>query len=46
MIFGAGKASDIKLAEQAKAMPKGSLRLADMGFFCLERLRKEDEQCV
>jgi hypothetical protein len=46
MIFGAGKASDIKLAEQAKALPKGSLRLADMGFFCLERLRKEDEQGV
>jgi hypothetical protein len=33
MIFGAGKASDIKLAEQAKALPKGSLRLAAMGFF-------------
>jgi hypothetical protein len=29
MIFGAGKASDIKLAEQAKALPKGALRLAD-----------------
>src|SRR5215469_4037435 len=46
MIFGAGKKPDIKLANQAKALPKGSLHLADMGFFCLERLRQEDEQGI
>ena len=46
MIFGAGKTSDFKLANQAKALPKGALRLADMGFFCLERLRQEDEQGI
>jgi hypothetical protein len=46
MIFGAGKTSDFKLAAQAKALPKGALRLADMGFFCLERLRQENEQGI
>ena len=46
MIFGAGKTSDTKLASQAKALPQGSLHLADMGFFCLERLRQEDEQGI
>ena len=39
-------ASDFKLANQAKALPKGALRLADRGFFCLERLRQEDEQGI
>jgi hypothetical protein len=46
MIFGAGKTSDFKLAEQAKVLQEGSLRLADMGFFCLERLRQENEQGI
>jgi len=46
MIFGAGKTPDVKLAQQAGQLPKGSLHLADMGFFQLERLRREDEQGV
>jgi hypothetical protein len=46
MIFGVGKTSDIKLANQARALPKGSLHLADMGFFDLERLRQEDAQGI
>jgi len=46
MIFGAGKTADLKLAGQAKSLPKGALRLADMGFFDLERLRHENEQGV
>jgi hypothetical protein len=46
MIFGAGKTSDFKLANQAQPLPKGALHLADMGFFDLERLRQEDAQGV
>jgi hypothetical protein len=42
LIFGAGKTSDIKLANQARALPKGALRLADMGFFDVDRFRQED----
>jgi hypothetical protein len=46
MIFGAGKTADIKLAQQARRLPKGALHLADMGFFHWERLRQENEQGV
>jgi hypothetical protein len=46
MIFGAGKTADVTLVGQAGPLPKGALRLADMGFFDLERLRREDEQGV
>jgi hypothetical protein len=46
LLFGAGKTSDIKLANQAKALPKGSLHLADMGFFSTERLRQETAEGV
>jgi len=41
MIFGSGKTPDIKLANRAKRLPRGSLSLKDMGFFDLERLRQE-----
>jgi hypothetical protein len=41
MIFGAGKTSDFKLVAQTKSLPRGALRLSDMGFFDLERLRLE-----
>jgi len=41
MIFDSGKTSDFKLVARAKSLPKGSLRLSDMGFFDLERLRLE-----
>jgi hypothetical protein len=46
MLFGAGKTSDIKLANQARALPKGALHLADMGFFDVKRLRLEDVQGI
>ena len=41
MIFDSGKTPDIKLANRAKPLPRGSLSLKDMGFFDLERLRRE-----
>jgi hypothetical protein len=46
MIFGAGKTADLTLAGQAGPLPKGALHLADMGFFDLDRLRREEEQGI
>ncbi|MGL6194124.1 MAG: IS4 family transposase [Thermoguttaceae bacterium] len=41
LLFGAGKTSDHTLENEADILPRNSLHLADMGFFCIKRFEDE-----